>query len=73
MSDASTTPAPLDAVGAGQGAAQLVDRLLVEHACFLVRPQNARTSVLSGRSAMTRLSVFRRRRMYGRTSSRSGP
>ena len=30
------------------------------------------TSVLSGRSAMTRLSVLSRRRMYGRTSARSG-
>ena len=32
-------------------------------ACRLPSPQNARTSVLSGRSTMTRLSVFSRRRI----------
>ncbi len=41
-------------------------------ACVLVSGQNARTSVLSGRSEMTLLSVFSRRSTYGRTSARSG-
>ena len=41
-------------------------------ACLRARPQNAFISVLSGRSAITVLSVFSRRRIYGRTSSRSG-
>jgi hypothetical protein len=42
-------------------------------ACLRLKEQKAFTSVLSGKSAMMVRSVFSRRRMYGRTNSRSGP
>src|SRR5437764_10157045 len=42
-------------------------------ACGRLNEQYALISVLSGRSEITFLSVLRRRKMYGRTSSRNGP
>ena len=64
ISEASTTPAPLRCRRRSSSSlGQLVHRLLVERRLLAAQWQYAFTSVLSGRSAMTVLSVFSRRRM----------
>src|SRR5271157_192431 len=66
-------PLALDSLAASSCAASSSTASWYSTACLRLSWQNALTSVLSGRSEITVLSVFSRRKMYGRRSSRRGP